>query len=188
MNRSILIFLILFSGFSFSQTNPVSQEAKIIRGSASLSLQNGDLYEDSKGDGIATLIFQPVMHYFIADNVGIGGSISYLSQARGSSSYSEAGIGPNVGYYFGENNATTVPFVALGLQFSAYSTEYSGSSSISTGVNLGIGAGGIVLFRNNLGIVFDLSYTISVLTPENSDKSYSGGTLAIGVGLAGLFF
>ena len=179
----IAIFCLAFFSFSFSQEFAVDKGAMIVAGTASFMLQGGDLYENADGDGITSFTIAPSVIYFLAPNIGLGGSVAYSSMSQGDESYNSLSVGPVVGYFFGTASSTSYPFLAAGFQ---YLTMGNGSSISGTDIRLG---GGVIFtMKEHIGISIEAGYHIQSLKPEGADESTSGNIIAVGIGIAGLLF
>jgi hypothetical protein len=178
----IAIFCLTFFTFSFSQEFAVDKGAVIIAGTASFTSEGGDLYEYN-GERLTTFSIAPTFVYFLATNIGLGGSVAYTSTSRGDNSYHTLGIGPTIGYFIGNASSTTFPYIAAGIQ---YYTAGNGSSI--SGTDIVLGGGVICPVKEHIGITINVGYHMMSLKPEGANESTSGNIIAVGIGITGLLF
>lgn len=184
-NRLFLTVLLglFFSSFVYSQEYAVDKSASFLAGTASFSSQGGDLFENN-GDRLTNLTLASSYNYFVAKNIFIGGALSYSLMSQGDNSYHTLGIGPSVGYAFGETKSKNYPFIAGGI---SYNTMGDDDDSIS-GTDIRLGGGMILCIREHLGIVIEAGYHLMSLSHKDWDESQSGNIFTIGVGITGLFY
>lgn len=186
MKKGILIIvtLLLSSSLALSQEFAVDKGSTIISGMGSYASQGGDLFENSDGDRATTIMLMPTINYFVAPNISIGGGVAYTSQSQGDYSYHTIGIGPTLGYFIGDSNSKSHPYLAAGIRYYSMGDE---DDSIS-GTDIVIGGGIITPVKNHVGIVLEAGYHIMSLKHKDWDKSESGNLIMVGIGIAGLLY
>jgi hypothetical protein len=176
--------LSLFSfSLAFSQSFAVDQGAVIISGMASYSSQGGDLYEDSHSNRYTMIMLAPIVNYFVAPNISLGGAVAYTSQSQGDNSYSSISLGPTIGFFIGDAASTSYPYIAAGYRYSSM-----GDDNKITGSDIVVAAGVIAPIRRHAGVTIEASYHMESLKGENASKSVSGNMIMVGIGVAGLIF
>jgi hypothetical protein len=179
-----ILFIVLLTSIAFSQDYAIDKGSKIISGMGSYASQGGDLFENSDGDRATTIMLMPILNYFIAPNISIGGGVAYTSKSQGDYSIHTIGIGPTIGYFIGDSNSKSYPYLAAGIRY--YSMGYD-DDSIS-GTDIVIGGGVIAPVKDHIGIVIEAGYHIMNLKHKDWDESESGNIIMIGIGVAGLLY
>lgn len=178
------VIILLSSSFALSQEFAVDKGSTIISGMGNYASQGGDLFENSNGDRATTIMLMPTVNHFIAPNISIGGGVAYTSQSQGDYSFHTIGIGPTLGYFIGDSNSKSYPYLATGIRYYSMGDE---DDSIS-GTDILIGAGIIVPVKNHAGIVIEAGYHIMNLKHKDWDKSEPGNIIMVGIGIAGLLY
>lgn len=166
-----------------SQGSAIDKGSKIISGMGSYASQGGDLFE-YYGDRTTTITLVPILNYFVAPNISIGGSVAYTHQSQGDNSSHSLGIGPTLSYFIGNSNSKSYPFLAVGIRY--FST--GGNDDPIPGTDIVIGGGVIAPVRGHIGIVIEAGYHIINLKHKDWDRSVSGNIFMIGIGVAGLLY
>jgi hypothetical protein len=189
LNKCLLVVLVLclVVGTAFSQDFAVDKKAWIISGAVEFSSSSGDLYENSDGDAITEIAFGPAADYFVAPNIFVGGMISYVSWSRGDVSTSAIGIGPEVGYAFGNGVVNVFPFAKAGFLYLSESVDWGDDTDKVTGSDITITLGVILPVKQHIGIIPQLSYHIQTMKGDwEGAESEDGTIIRVGVGIAGL--
>lgn len=199
MKKSVLLvlaFLLSFS-YAFSQNYPVDKGATIISGMASFSSLG---YEDAD-NRITTIALLPMLNYFVAPNVFLGGVAELNRTSYGNDSQSSFAIGPSLGYAIGNEKSTAFPYIGVGFRYGKSSKSEvlisKGYSNIwfattrryeASRTDIVIGGGIIVPAKKHIGIIIDAGYHIMSTKPEYAYESYSSNLFSIDIGFAGLLF
>ena len=140
----ILLFLfVCLSSVSYSQTNKGNW---IVSGSTSLQITNN---KPEYGDGVTTVILNPSVGYFVANNFSIGAMMSLFS-ADGSTAIS---VLPTASYYLGTQSQVK-PFIDLGIGDSSISADDDTYGGLAIGAGLGI----MYELNRNVGLNIGLQY------------------------------
>ncbi len=183
--KHLLLLSICFLGFFVGvngQKYAVDQGASTISGSLSFSTSGGDLYEYG-GDRLTTISLLPTYNYFVAKNLFIGGVLDVSYLAQGGDNITSFGIGPQLGYAFGDSSSKVIPYINLGILYQ--SIKYGSSDNdneASTGTDLFFGIGVMVPDKKNLGITFEANYSMMKI------ESVSGNVISLGIGIVGLLY
>ena len=156
----------------------VDQGSILLGGTAGFSSQGGDIIGN---DRLTTITINPSLLYFVAPNVGIGGTINLLNMSHSGNSSTLFGIGPKVAYYFGDQNKTTFPFIAGSFIYNSASDSY-------TETDFQFSGGFTSMLNKYVGITGEAFYMIESRKSEGSDKTYSGNTFGIQLGIAVFIF
>lgn len=190
LNKCLFVALVLclVVGTAFSQDFAVDKKAWIISGTVEFSSSSGDLYENADGDAVTEIGFMPAADYFVMPNIFVGGMISYVSMSQGDVSVSSMGIGPEVGYAFGNADSKVFPFAKAGFQYLSMSADYgSGNDFDATQTDIIISLGVILPVKEHIGISPELSYHIQSYDPDvEGADTIDGNVIRLGVGIAGL--
>jgi hypothetical protein len=189
LNKCLFVVLVLclVVGTAFSQDFAVDKKAWIISGTVEFSSSSGDLYENSDGDALTEIAFVPAADYFVAPNIFVGGMISYVSWSQGDASVSTMGIGPEVGYAFGNADSKVFPFAKAGFQYLSVSYDYGSGTDKVTGSDITITLGVILPVMQHIGITPQLSYHIQSMKGDwDGAESEDGSIIRVGAGIAGL--
>jgi len=128
----------------------------------------------STTSGATVLGLSPRAYYFVADQIGVGGRLSFESRSAGGS---DVLFGPDGVYFFKTSSDELLPFAGLGLFLSHHSNGKS-----TTGFTFSLHGGLAYLLKEHLSIFPELSLNL-----ENQDSN-SGTTIMLGVGLAGFLY
>jgi hypothetical protein len=190
MKKIILSILLLSfcATFAFSQDYAVDKGSFWLTGMASFASQGGDLYKDAEDNRITTFSLAPNVSYFVARNVFIGAGITWTRTSQGDYSEHIFGIGPHVGYAFGNAESKVYPYIGAGFQFGSGGESWDGFDYKITGTQITIGAGVILPVKEHFAVVIEIGYIFHSMKGEDWDERESGNILAIGIGLAGFIF
>jgi len=172
MTRSImtvlcaLILLTACSG-AFAQTD---KGGLVFMGTAAFSTTSGE-------GSVTVFNLSPRAHYFVADQIGIGGRLSFNSASSGGATFTDVLFGPDGLYFFKTSSDELLPFAGLGLFLSHHSNGKS-----TTGFSFSLHGGLAYLLKEHLSIFPELSLNLE------SRDSNSTTTVMIGVGLAGFLY
>jgi len=176
----ICTFIILGSGFAFSQNFATDKGAMILGGTVGF-VSTGTEGGSSRS---TMLTLAPVYDYFIMQNLFLGGSISliYTSSSSGGEG-TIFSIGPEIGYAFGSAQSSTFPFLKLGFAYTLYSDDF-------TQTTINIGGGIIIEITKHIGIVGSLSYNLmnTKSAHPNNNLSYSSNSIMLNFGIYGLIY
>jgi hypothetical protein len=194
MNFKIFLLSVCFgiSSIVSGQHSAIDKKATIISGSASIVNQGGGLFETSDGKHATSITFAPAFNHFITNNFFIGGGIYSSSEKQGDYSTSAFGIGPQIGYAFGNSTSKVYPYIDLGIRY--YKTKvnvdgYYGLTPIRlTGSEISMGFGIIVPVKYHIGLIFEGEYQKMKLKNKQYSINDSGDILSFRVGIAGLLF
>lgn len=119
---STIILIVIFSShILFSQEGPFAPGKKMLQGGLSFISKGGELYAGYNNQRTRSYSFDPTLGYFVVKGLQVGAAMSYRGLSKGNIGYSLFGIGPQIAYYLGENNADakgkTYPFIALSFQY-----------------------------------------------------------------------
>lgn len=194
MNFKIFLVSVCFgiSSIVSGQNSPIAKKATIISGSASIVNQGGDLFETSDAKHATRITFAPAFNYFITNNFFIGGGLDCSSEKQGDYSTSAFGIGPQIGYAFGNSTSKVYPYIDLGIRYYRTKVDVNGYFGLTpvklTGSEISLGFGIIVPVKNHIGLIFEGEYQKMKLKNKQYSVNDSGDILSFGVGLAGLLF
>jgi hypothetical protein len=192
MKLKRLLVIICFFGitsFTFCQEFVVDKGAILLAGMGSFSSQGGELFEDLDNNRLITVNLTPALSYFITKGFFVGGSLEFANQSQGDISINGIGIGPHVGYAFGNSVSTVFPYFDVGLRYYSMSIDYdSTGDSNASGTDIFFGFGMIVPIKNHIGLSFEGGYHMIDLKDRDTDTSSAGNIFAIAVGVVGLIF
>ena len=125
---------------------PVQRGSVSLGGTAGLSSQStgGD-------DRITVLALAPSALYFVADGLGIGGTVSYQGVHDGDEWGHFLGLGPRVAYYLGGPESRVYPYAQAGL---FYTTSDQDIQSLGGDV----AAGALVMLSRAVGLNAEAYY------------------------------
>lgn len=185
---TFLTILILISVSSlFSQSYPVDKGSTMIMGSFSFSSSGGELYESGDGDRLTSFELSPMLGYFIVPGFSIGLQFTYSNLSQGDASLSSWGVGPEIAYFIGGNEAkekikgVTYPFLTASYYIMG-DTYSSGSSDRSqSGSKFRLGVGIDHLITESVGLFGLLAYDMDTEKPEDGE-SESGNQIGVYAG------
>ena len=185
----IFTFVLLVStGNLFAQEYAVDKGATFISGVASFTSQSGELFEDYDGNNASTFNLSPSVNYFVAKNFFVGGGLEFAYEKQGDYKSNNIGLGPQIGYAFGNENSTAFPYFDVGLRYYGMNVDYGSDNAKGSGTDIFFGAGIVVPVKSHLGITFEAGYHIMDINEKETDTSYNGNIFAIGIGIVGLLF
>jgi len=171
--------LVSFSMAYAQRSEATDKGAILISGMASFSSQGGDLFEDVEENRLTTIAIVPSVFYFVIPGLGIGADVSYNRQSQGDNAFYTLGAGPKVGYFF-DSGSNVIPYAAAGFGFITFGNGDSESGYIIKG------GGGIMIRRGHLAVAIEAGY--QYMSVDIEGESFSGNTIAVGVGFAGFLF
>jgi hypothetical protein len=182
--KNILIITLFIGIVSdiMAQEYAIDKRATIIAGTSILTLQGGDLFNNSEGKGVTNFSFTPTVNHFVTKNLFIGLGVGFSSVSQGDYRTKAFGIGPQLGYAFGESTSTAFPFLDLGIRYYKNATDYGVGNTQRSGSDISLGFGFIFPVKNHIGIIFEGGYHLLKL------DSNSGNFFSMGIGIAGLIF
>lgn len=166
------------------QESAVGKGAFMISGMASFSSTGYSSGSNHKTE----LTLSPSGDYFIMDHLFVGTGLSYSDSRIDGYKSTLLGIGPQIGYAFGNKDSKLFPYVNAGWNYLNNKMEVSilgsdGSTNFSSnGISLGIGV--IVPVKKYIGLVFEGKYNRF----NYSDSSESENKISINFGVVGLLF
>jgi hypothetical protein len=164
-----VLWVLLSAACATAQTG---QGSLVFMGSMSFSSSS------SSGHSITAFQLSPRAYLCMADQVAVGGRLSFENVSDGSS-VSDLLIGPDIQYFFPTQSEDLLPFVGAGI-FLVHSSVGSGSSS--TGFAVAAHGGAAYLLKPNLGIYPELEVRL-----ESRDGDTTTDVM-LGVGLAGFLY
>jgi len=195
--KSAILFLMLSAFLSsplLAADHAVAKGASILTGGISFTAQKMK-YEDEDNNETTTLSvfsFTPTLDYFVANRVFVGLGTEVSDIVMSGRSFTTLGAGPEIGYAFGNAEATAYPYIKALALFTHGSAERYTVNDRDLGIALGV----VIPVHKHVGFMMEMSVH-NVNENETTDyefgyeslKQSSSGTLfKMGVGLAGLFF
>ncbi len=158
----------------------IRQGTTIIQGNASLSSSSGAIYSNTT---LTNFVVSPAVRYFVIDHLAVGGQmyLDYIKQGPAHSTNFE--LGPSVGYYFGNLDGKTIPYLGGSLLFRTLSAQSGNNlSSSENGTAISV-FGGLAAFLTE-----HLAVTPEVPVNFESLGGHTGTTVLVGAGLAGFLY
>ena len=150
----------------------------MIGGSASFQSSGGDVRGD---DRLSVITLDTKIMHFIAQNLGIGGSVQFINQSQGDESLTYIMIGPTVAYYFGAADKKILPFVRGTFLYGNLSDEYSETI-------IKFGAGFTYMISTAIGLTSEAYYQLENYSPDGGGDSVSGNTFGIELGISAFIY
>ncbi len=192
MKTKIMLLSIWFIGLCLTvsaQQYAIDKNATIISGLGSFMSQGGDLFEDTDGNKAKTVTFTPTINHFITKNFFIGGGIGFSTESQGDYKSNAIGLGPQIGYAFGNPQSKAIPYLDLGIRYYKMNYDYGFTDDYQiSGSDIALGFGVIVPIKTHIGLIFEGGYHMLDLKDKDSDDTISGNIFSIAVGIAGLLF
>ena len=183
-----VLFILFLLNVGFTQEYAVDKGATMIAGSVSFSSSGGELFEDYDGNSDNVFSLSPTINYFVGKNFFIGGGLEFSTETQGDYKSNSIGVGPQIGYAFGNQESKVFPFVDLGLRYYGMSVDYGSGNSEGSGRDIFLGAGMIFPVRSHLGLTFEAGYHMLNIKEKDYDENYSGNVLGISIGIVGLLY
>ncbi|HOU96935.1 MAG TPA: outer membrane beta-barrel protein [Bacteroidales bacterium] len=192
MKTKSMFFVISFIGLGLNlsaQEYAIDKKATIVSGYASFMNKGGDLFEDSDGNNSTTFNFTPTVNYFIIKNLFAGVGIELSTDSQGDYNSNSFGIGPQIGYAFGNSQSNVFPYLDLGIRYYKMNIDYGADDDFKiSGSDLYLSFGVIVPVKTHIGLIFEGGYHMMDLKNKDADDSVSGNIFSIGIGISGLLF
>jgi hypothetical protein len=168
---AVVLCLMLASGFAVAQDfgDAYMKGSIQLGGSFSFSMQSGDYYENSEGDGATSFSIRPDIGYFVADGVEVGGLLGFNSYSQGDYSSSTLSIGPFVNYYFPLELGPGHPYATLGYLYQSRSSDDGTNDTTSSFTSLKIGVGYDYPLNEHVSLYGLLDYNMDTWTPDGGD-------------------
>ncbi len=183
----IIACLMVLSNFAFSQEFAADKGAVLFAGTGSFISSGDDLFEDGDGNRATTFSLTPTFNYFVAKNIFVGGGMEFISSTQGDWGNNSFGIGPQIGYMFGNQESTVFPYIDAGLRLQSMKYKYKSlDDEKATGTDIFFSAGMIVPLKSHIGLVFEAGY--HVMNLKQKETKHPGNIFAISIGIAGLLF
>ena len=203
---SIAALLVLPAGAVQAQSdarNPVDKGSLMLDGSAFFSTQSGELYEDfdldgdstSGGGSKTTISVMPMIAYFVAPGLMVGGEFRFTRQLLGDDKDTYFGFGPTAGYFFNMNRTRAdaqgmfYPYLKAFFSYGKQKREREDSSTEGTFMNFGGQVGLVYMLSNTVGADLSARYSRDTVDPEDEDLgSADGTTLQVGIGITAFIY
>ena len=183
----IISILISINVVSSAQDYAIDDGAAILLFSGYYSNMGGKLFEGETKDRINSINVSPAYHHFITKGLFFGAGLSMSHNKQGEDKTYSLGIGPNIGYAFGNESSTMYPFFDVCFRFmngKGNNTDLKSFTGTGTAFDLGL----IIPVKNHIGIIIEGSYNIVKFNNKSSSYSASGNVFAFGIGMTGLLF
>jgi outer membrane protein len=154
-----LVAVLCFTQLSLGQT--VNQGAWMVGGSAGFSSMK---FKDAD-NSLSTIVLNPNLGYFIADDLAIGLDVGFVSQSFDGESESTFGLGPSIRYY-----VTDPIYVTVGANLEL---DEGGGTTIVAGV-------GYSWFLNN-SVAIEPELFLNLYNNDGDISDYTIFGLSIGV-------
>jgi hypothetical protein len=158
----------------------VDKGSMLVGGSAGFTSIGGDAI-DEDGDRVSVFVINPDLLFFVSPHVALGGAVSVVSVSFGGESNTTFGIGPTVGYYFGNENSKTYPFIKGRFIYTNDADDFSETDFQFEG-------GAAFMIAKNVALTGSAFYLIQSFKPEGADESISGNTFGIQFGIEAFVF
>jgi len=130
------------------------------------------------------LTISPSMDYFILNHFFVGGGFSYSNQSMISSTITQLGIGPEIGYAFGNQDSKAFPYINAGWNYISTNFNPSNGASSANGSGVSVGLGMIIPIKSHIGFVVEGKYN----TFSFSEFNESENIISLNIGIVGLLF
>ncbi|MGB3478916.1 MAG: outer membrane beta-barrel protein [bacterium] len=139
----------------------IDKGSVIVGGGAAFSSLGGDLYENSKGNGVTILLFAPECGTFVTSHLALSGQLIIGHLKRGDDKLYAIGVGPRLRYYFGQTSqsgpvkGTTYPYLTGAFTWGQYNDEDSDKHTVTA---LSFGGGITHMVANSVGLFAEVNY------------------------------
>ena len=168
---------------------PIAPSSTLLAGGVSFSSAGGELNEDASGRRLTIFQLTPTAMRFVSRGFAIGGSVSLMSLAQGTTSASSLGIGPRVAYFFGPRvpaasaRGSVYPYVGLTLFWTHMSVDDGFADFTASGVATDVGAGLAYMVSESVGLMAEAGYRLQSLKADG--QSLTGNQFNLMLGIAG---
>ena len=171
--RKFFVFclLIALSSMTYAQSMAVDEGSAMISLTGSISKLSGDLFVENMTASLGSDIY-----FFAVKDFAVGGSLQYQSSSGDESKIKRWGVGPIIGYFFGDVHPSMVPFLSAGLMINTVKLDENPEVIRTQGI---ASCGVLLTTADHFAFNIKLSYR-NIL--EESRK----GTIALGLGITGL--
>ncbi len=176
---SIFVYLFIFNVSIYSQSYSTDKGSKIISGSFSFSSAGGDIYENSHEERLTTVELNADFGFFTSPGFEVGGKVLFSNISQGGASYSQIGLGPQLGYFWGDGEKKLHPFVNA-------SFLYVSRSNSITGSQLYFGGGICFMISDAIGLAGEVGYQVESLSSHS--HSITGDRINLSIGIKAFLF
>lgn len=167
-----------------AQDFAIDRGSVVIGGTVSYTSQGGELFENTDGDRLNSLLLNPFALFFVTRGLGIGGDFFVQKASQGDQSVTTLGIGPSVAYFFGGPENTAFPFVSGGLEYA----NLSSTGFDASGFGFNFGAGVAFMVSRGVAVTTQASYEVLNLSVDQLDESFSGNGFGLRAGISAFLF
>jgi len=189
MKKITFILCFIISGLLLSGQEFVNDKsATILSLSGDFSSFGGDIFTTNKDPFLFS--FAVAANHFLKPGFFIGGEIDFsLSSDEDKNEVNSIGLGPKIGYMFGDAESHAFPYLSVGLNLYNRNINYRNSDEIDlVGTDVVLGAGLVFEIENHLGILVNGSYHLLSLKEWDTKEHFSGNYFSLSIGLTGFFY
>ncbi|MDD4972197.1 MAG: outer membrane beta-barrel protein [Paludibacter sp.] len=173
---------------AYGQELTIGKGTSMISGKASFSNTGYSSANATGSTSFTELTLSPSGDYFIVDHLFVGAGLSYLGTNTNGFKTTKLGIGPEIGYAFGNQDSKLFPYINAGwnylkstMDFSYFGTNATNNSS-ANGISFGIGV--IVPVKTHIGLVLEGKYN----NFNYSNSNEIDNVISVNFGIVGLLF
>ncbi len=166
------------------QEYAIDKGSVLLDGTASITSQGGELYENAAGDRGNAILLNPSVLYFVAPGLAVGGDLYVENASQGDISVTTIGVGPTIAYFFGDSDSSVYPFLGATVNY----TSLSADGFDASGFGFGLAGGADFMLTESVAITAQLDYSIENLSVDQADEAFTGNTLRVMLGVAAFLF
>jgi hypothetical protein len=187
-SKSLLLVIVtlICTNNLFAQEFAVDKGAAFISGQVAFASQGGELFEDANGNKLSSFSLLPNVNYFIFKSLFLGVGLEFASEIQGNYTSRGIGVGPQIGYAFGNENSTIFPYIGIGMKYYDLLVSYGSRDTEAKTTDLFLGAGLIIPVKSHLGLTLDIGYHVSGI--DSGSGIHLGNTLGVSLGIVGLLY
>jgi hypothetical protein len=179
--------LFLICGIVFIQFGAFGQEYSFGKGTSMISGMGNFscLKANSDSKFVTEITLTPSYNYFLFRNFFVGAGMSYKYQNLNDPTTGSIVLGPHIGYTFGNEYSSAIPYLNLGLSYQLNSYDFESSWDVAfQGRCISYALGVIIPIKSHLGVAIEGKYNAINFKAVN----LKAGEVSLNFGLVGMIF
>jgi len=185
MRKLLMVFaLVALPATASAQEYPVDRGSMVLGGSVSWTSSGGDLYENSDGDRLNSLLLNPEVMYFVMPGLAIGGELYVERASQGDFDATTIAVGPQISYYFGGPTSSVYPFLSAMVGYADMSSDAFDAS----GLAFGFTGGAAFMLSRSVALTAGATYQLQNLSVDQLDESVDSNAFALQLGVQAFLY
>lgn len=169
---------------ALGQDFAIDRGSFVLGGTVSVTSNGGELFENTEGDRLNSVLLNPFAMFFVTKGFAIGGDLFMEKASQGEESVTTLGIGPSVAYFFGGPQSEVYPFIGAGVEYA----NLSSTGFDASGFGFNFGAGAAFMIATNVALTAQADYGVLNFSVDQLDESFSGDRFGLRAGISAFLF